>query len=402
VLTIYRRHKKLCPRREELEVRLQLNGDLFIRKGQGKCSCRIWVDGFLQGKEIRKSLKTHDWVKAQRTVQGWIEPETESTTEPMSIQVAQERFLADARARQLHESTLYKYKLLFKRIGDFATKRGLRYLKELDLPTLDDFRSTWEDGARSSLKKLERMHAFFRFCERRKWIDGNPASVLRPPKIANRPTLPFTRDEMLKILVALDQYAKRAGIANAQRLKAFLLLLRYSGMRIGDAVKCSVDRINGNKLLLYTQKTGTPVFCILPDIVLRELEAAPRSSENHFFWTGKSKLHSAIGKRQRRLQTLFALAGIKGGHAHRLRHTFSIELLLAGVPLERVSVLLGHQSLRVTERHYAAWVRSRQEQLESDLQRAWSQDPMVLAAMAEDSGTRKGTFKVHEKDGRVN
>jgi site-specific recombinase XerD len=320
----------------------------------------------------------------------------------MSIQKAEERFLADARARQLHESTLYKYKLFFKQTDDFAEKRGLRYLRELDLPLLDDFRSTWKDGPRSSLKKLERMRAFFRFCERRKWIEENPASDLRPPKISNRPTLPFTRDEMLEILAALDQYAERAGVANAQRLKAFLLLLRYSGMRIGDAVKCSVDRISGNKLLLYTQKTGTPVFCVLPDIVVRELEAAPKSSENHFFWTGKSKLHSAIGKWQRRLQTLFTLAGIKGGHAHRLRHTFSIELLLAGVPLERVSVLLGHQSLRVTERHYAAWVRSRQEQLESDLQRAWSQDPMVLAGMGEDSVTGKSTFEVHEKDGRIN
>jgi hypothetical protein len=32
----------------------------------------------------------------------------------------------------------------------------------------------------------------------------------------------------------------------------------------------------------------------------------------------------------------------------------------------RVSVLLGHQSIRVTERHYAPWTRSRQEQIEAD------------------------------------
>jgi len=41
----------------------------------------------------------------------------------------------------LNESTVYKYRLLFKQIGAFAQKRGLRYLKELDLPMLDDFRS---------------------------------------------------------------------------------------------------------------------------------------------------------------------------------------------------------------------------------------------------------------------
>ncbi|HVB58594.1 MAG TPA: tyrosine-type recombinase/integrase [Candidatus Acidoferrales bacterium] len=67
-----------------------------------------------------------------------------------------------------------------------------------------------------------------------------------------------------------------------------------------------------------------------------------------------------------------------GGYAHRFRDTFAVELMLAGVPLEIVSVLLGHQSVRITERHYSPWVRARQEQLEADLQRAFASDPLVL------------------------
>src|SRR5882724_6909566 len=58
-------------------------------------------------------------------------------------------------------------------------------------------------------------------------------------------------------------------------------------------------------------------------------------------------------------------------HAHRFRDTFAVELLLAGVPIERVSILLGHQSVRITEMHYALWVRARQEQLEADVRRTW-------------------------------
>ena len=166
-------------------------------------------------------------------------------------------------------------------------------------------------------------------------------------------------------------------------------------MRIGDAVKCGVDRITGDKLFLYTQKTGTPVHCVLPLFVIRELEAAPKSSDGHFFWTGKSKLHSAIGKWQRRLQTLFTLAEVEGAHAHRFRDTFAVELLLKGVPLERVSVLLGHQSVRVTERHYSPWVRARQEQLEQDLRLAWSEDPVALMQT-------KGTLEVHGRPRRIN
>ena len=73
-----------------------------------------------------------------------------------------------------------------------------------------------------------------------------------------------------------------------------------------------------------------------------------------------------------------------GGHAHRFRDTFAVELLLAGVPLERVSNRLGHQSVKVTERHYAPWVRARQEQLEADVKGTWSQD---LLALRETKGT---------------
>ena len=384
MLTIYRRHRKDCAHRSE--------GREYRR-----CRCPIWVDGFLAGREIRKSLDTANWQKAQDKVREWEAQDSEpkNAAEPITIQQAGEKFIADANARKLNESTIYKYSLLFKQLGNFAQKGGLRYLKEVELTTLDEFRSEWKDGPRSSLKKLERLRAFLRFCERRKWIDNNPATDLKAPKIQNKPTMPFTHAEILKILAAFDKYADRAGVANAQRLKAFVLLLRYSGMRIGDTVKCGVNRITGNKLFLYTQKTGVPVQCVLPDFLVRELEAAPKSSEGHFFWTGKSKLHSAIGKWERRLQTMFALAEVQGGHAHRFRDTFAVELLLVGVPLERVSVLLGHQSVRITERHYSPWVRSRQEQLEQDLQRAWSQDPVALMQT-------KGRPEVHEKIGRIN
>jgi integrase/recombinase XerD len=37
-----------------------------------------------------------------------------------------------------------------------------------------------------------------------------------------------------------------------------------------------------------------------------------------------------------------------------------------------VSKLLGHSSIKITERHYAPWVKARQEQLEAEVRRIWS------------------------------
>jgi hypothetical protein len=71
-----------------------------------------------------------------------------------------------------------------------------------------------------------------------------------------------------------------------------------------------------------------------------------------------------------------------------------VELLLAGVPLERVSVLLGHQSVMVTEKHYTPGVKARQEQLESDVRRTWNTD---LVALAE----TKGTPEVHGRSEKI-
>lgn len=225
----------------------------------------------------------------------------------------------------------------------------------------------------------------------------------------------------LVILTAIAEWIEECqtpGKANARRLRALVLLLRYTGLRIGDAVTCAVDRLANGKLRLCTQKTGTHVHCPLPEFVVKELEAIPKMSERYWFWTGNGKSQTAIGDWQGRLLDLFKDIKVKQfaradkikanearkaleakgvkfaeGHAHRFRDTFALELLLAGVPLERVSILLGHTRVKITEKHYAPWVRERQEQ--ADVKRTWAQDPIALLEA-------KGTPEVHGKRSALN
>jgi integrase/recombinase XerD len=384
------------------------------------------VDGFVGQQEIRKALGTRDWQEAQKTIREWEalrEQPAHEEEEPITAEQAGSEFLADAEARGLKDKTVYKYRLLFRQLMEFSGDQGIRFLKELNPASLRKFRASWKDQNLAAQKKLERLRSFFRFAMQNGWISVNPASEIKSPKVTVRPTLPFSRDEMMRILAAIAEWIEKCqapGKANARRLRALVLVLRYSGLRIGDAVCCSVDRLGNGKLRLYTQKTGTHVHCPLPEFVVKELEAIPKMSERYWFWTGNGKLQTAVGDWQGRLLDLFKDMKVKQfarvnkttheearkqlkarggkfaeGHAHRFRDTFAVELLLAGVPLERVSILLGHTSVKITEKHYAPWVRERQEQAEADVKRTWAQDPIALLET-------NGTSEVHEKRGPLN
>jgi integrase/recombinase XerD len=175
---------------------------------------------------------------------------------------------------------------------------------------------------------------------------------------------------MIRIVAALDKYGI-AGSRNRRRMRALVLLLRWSGLRISDAVTLSVERVNAGRLFLYTAKTGTPVWVPLPPETVMALEAALEPGSRYYFWTGNGKPKSVVTDWQEKLKHLFQLAQVGNGHAHRFRDTFAVQLLLARKPLADVAALLGHSSIKITERHYSPWVSERQEQLEQDVRSTW-------------------------------
>jgi integrase len=59
------------------------------------------------------------------------------------------------------------------------------------------------------------------------------------------------------------------------------------------------------------------------------------------------------------------------GHLHQFRHTFATRLLRAGVALDTVSIMLGHSSVLITQRHYAAWTLERREKIEEAIRKTW-------------------------------
>ncbi len=208
-----------------------------------------------------------------------------------------------------------------------------------------------------------------KFATEREWLTKNPALSLKAPQIKSNPTLPFTADEMVKIMEAAKA---------DQRVYAFIAVMRSSGLRISDVTKLAVSNLQGKRLSLHQAKTGEPVSILLDKTIVDALRAAAPLNRNkdYFFWTGISTLPAAASLWRKRIADVFEEAGIVNGHTHRFRDTFAVALLEKGNSIETVSRLLGHTSIKITERHYNPWVQSRQAALDAAVQGAngWLRD----------------------------
>ena len=300
-----------------------------------RCSCPIHVDGKCGDRFLRQSLHTTNWQRAQKlTVEAeargsWDPlPERRAQAAPITIapEATAQEFLKDAprRVAWLSEATLRKYRLMFKHLEKFAAKKGFLYLKQLDLNALREFRESWELGPRTAMKKLERVKAFFRFATENEWITVNPARLLRgPANIRDTQKLPFEPAEIEKIFKACRE-VQIQGCANDELL-AFTLVLRCSGLRIGDASMLTVDRFKGDDLYLYTQKSGTHVYVPLPPFVMNLVRAIkPKHGEYLFTGPESLRMETASDLWRRKLAMVFKAAEIPGGHPHRFRHTFAV------------------------------------------------------------------------------
>jgi len=104
---------------------------------------------------------------------------------------------------------------------------------------------------------------FFWFCVRRGWLRENPTATMGSVIAKHVSTDYFPADEYAKVIEAtyrLAEYAERSWAPEKRgaRIGALTELLRWSGLRIRDAVTLERSRLVGNKLLLYQAKTGTP------------------------------------------------------------------------------------------------------------------------------------------------
>ena len=288
----------------------------------------------------------------------------------MTVGDACAAYLRDLAARNTRESTRASYQSLFRQLEAFAHDVGVESLEGINRDAIRAWREQWNWAFSTQRKRLSQLKPFFSYAKGEGWISKSPLDGIRSPKSDARPTMPLSVDEMRALLAASNGKPKE---------QALLLLLRYSGLAIADAATLARSSLHaGGELILRRSKSGELVTLLLPVEALASLDAIAQPGQPHYFWTGKSVPSTVANYWRARLQRVAATAEVEGFHPHRLRDTFAVELLLAGMAMQDVSTLLGHSSVQTTEQYYAPWNTARRNRLVSLLRDVHKQDQLLL------------------------
>jgi integrase len=381
MLNVYTHHSEECDHRNDMSWR--------------RCRCPKWLRGVLpNGRNLRTSAKTRSWEQAEkyaRRLEAENDPLREDearSTAPAAIREAVQLFLDDQAACGLESTSQKKYRTVLKnQLLVWMEQHKITRLDQIMPADLTRFRAGWHNGETTTHRKHEMLMCFFGFCIRNGCLRKNPMEALSKPKTPDIvPTDYFLPEEFEKIIGATDRYEYGGGNDchdRRIRLRALTLLMRWAGFSILDATKLERSRLSkseddDDQIFLYRAKTGVPVYVVIPPGVADLLRSLPNSNPRYFFWSGNGDPRSAAKALQRSYWKLFKLANIKlpdetpkRCHPQMFRDTFAVELLLAGNPIDQVSLLLGHSSVKITERHYAPFCRARQQQLTAAVKRSW-------------------------------
>ena len=284
-------------------------------------------------------------------------------TTPIQVGDAITRFLADAAARKLSEASLKKYRVLLQgrrkgersspTLEEYAADKGYLLLKQLDADVLRDFQQQWLDAPLAGRKKLERLHAFLGFACETGWVSSNPALAVKPPLLQDNPTLPLDDDEFEQIYRELSAFeaerktaarGQAAGSDHLDRLKALLMVLEHTGLRIIDVVQLSSRQILNGRLVLRAQKNRSDINLLLPNSVTAELQVLDRFEGGCYFWTGDGKPETAAGDFRLTPRDLGEYCKVPDLHPHRFRDSVAVRLLQGGATLDRVACALGNRA----------------------------------------------------------
>jgi integrase/recombinase XerC/integrase/recombinase XerD len=245
---------------------------------------------------------------------------------------------------------------------DFYGKSGKREIEKIEWIDLEGFIEQEQDrGLRISTvrTRLACVIAFLHFLMEQDILPGSLLKrgiKLKLPDVLPRAINP---SDVRKLLLVIDDIRDRA---------LFLLLLR-TGIRIGEALGLRLNDldIKSRKVHLYEgekNSMGRVVYLSDDALFALKLWLRRRDKNKEFVFYGQSHGHLCYSTSRYLFVKYLKEAGLdqKGYTVHCLRHTFASELLNAGMRLECLQQLLGHQDIEVTRRYARLTDTTREEE----------------------------------------
>jgi len=176
------------------------------------------------------------------------------------------------------------------------------------------------------------------------WLNGNPVSRVSREKENNKRDRWLTHEEEEKLIKVSPNW-----------LRELIVFALNTGMRMGEIISLTWEAVDLNRKTVTVVKSKNDERRTIPinEIVLELLKARSKVrliKPDLVFFSQTNELYKNynIG---RAFTYVGRKAGIKDFTFHDLRHTFATRLVQSGVDLYRVSNLLGHKSLSMTQRY---------------------------------------------------
>jgi site-specific recombinase XerD len=180
--------------------------------------------------------------------------------------------------------------------------------------------------------------------------------TLKRPDIAGALFYPRIPSKLPDILSA-QEITALLGAVRSLRHRAIITTTYACGLRISEVCKLQVGDIDSQRMLIHIRngKRGRDRYVMLSPTLLaclRRYYRAARPPKPLLFPGRHAEVPITPETVRYALRKAAADCGItKRVHPHSLRHAFATHLLEAGVDSRKIQVLLGHKSIRTTERY---------------------------------------------------
>jgi integrase/recombinase XerC len=216
-------------------------------------------------------------------------------------------------------------------------------------------------------RKLSSLKTFFRLLVRRKFIATSPLLALRGPKRAHHLPAFLGKEEASRLLDGNPANAHSA--FETARDQALFEVLYGSGLRISEACHLDIGDVvsdgTGAKITVREGKGGkdriVPVGgkawkALVDYLPLRAHLTALIATQNKptcalALFLSRRGLRMGDREARRKLDRRELENEVKRVSPHALRHSFATHLLGEGADLRSIQEMLGHASLRTTQRY---------------------------------------------------